>query len=162
MYSVERRIGIDMGHRVPFHKSKCSNIHGHRYTVLAVAEAPETVSYGGEASEAGMLVDFGDLKQVMMEQIHDPFDHKLVLWEEDPLLVEMNLNPSILEWWEGNGQIIRSIPVIPTAEELARYWFGRVRDALRSFPHATGLRLQQIDVYETPNNKASYSPHFSS
>ena len=28
---VTKVIEIDMGHRVPNHKSKCKNLHGHRY-----------------------------------------------------------------------------------------------------------------------------------
>ena len=37
---LTRRIGIDMGHRVPDHGSKCRNPHGHRYEILATCEGP--------------------------------------------------------------------------------------------------------------------------
>jgi len=35
---VEKEIGIDYGHRVPNHESKCFSPHGHRGRVIAVIE----------------------------------------------------------------------------------------------------------------------------
>ena len=34
-FIVRRQIGIDAGHRVMTHGSKCRNMHGHRYTIEA-------------------------------------------------------------------------------------------------------------------------------
>ena len=70
---ITKEIGIDMGHRVPNHKSKCRNPHGHRYTLEVTITAPLIDTDG--ASDEGMIFDFGDIKKHMMEKIHDVLDH---------------------------------------------------------------------------------------
>lgn len=155
MYSITRKIEIDAGHRIPFHDSKCRRLHGHRYVIEATAEARQTVSYGDgeEESSAGMLVDFGDLKRVLMSEIDSRFDHRTMVWEDDPL-------------WGYLGDVAEKeaagfvyVPCIPTAEELARYWFGLVDAKLRGLFHqrmAEGLKLVALTVWETPNCWATY------
>lgn len=36
-----------------------------------------------------MLVDFGDLKSALMQAIHEPYDHRMMLWDQDDVLVPM-------------------------------------------------------------------------
>ena len=163
MFIIRRRIEIDMGHRVPFHRSQCSRLHGHRYVIEASAAAEKTIEYDefDQRSSAGMLVDFGDLKKAMMSAIHDNFDHRFVFWDEDPMLPGL-INLFLTDpFWKQNSWTslgIMSVPVIPTAEELARYWAQRVSDDLFDLDtdKATGLKLVGLTVHETPNNVAKW------
>ncbi len=172
MFTVSRSIDIDAGHRVPFHASKCRHLHGHRWKVIAIAEAEETVDSAEGAADSGMVVDFGVLKQVLMEEINDVFDHRFLLWQEDPLaeiLLRAGTAESIppaafLESEEVTGpnlarqdleESIVVVPVIPTAEELARYWAGLVAPRLRELS-GDRVSLKRLDVWETPNSCASY------
>jgi 6-pyruvoyltetrahydropterin/6-carboxytetrahydropterin synthase len=166
VYTVTREIGIDAGHRVPFHESQCRNLHGHRYQILATAGAYNTVQYETESSSAGMLVDFSDLKRIMMKEVHDRFDHSLILWENDRIVSEyVNADEdTLIDILDLDyGFKVELVPVIPTAEELARYWFQLIKQGLKEVKgdKPTGLRLKEVEVFETPNNKASYSPHYS-
>ena len=80
-HRITREIGIDAGHRVPDHGSKCRNIHGHRYRVLATCEGP--LARVGE--QTGMVLDFGFLKEEMMTQIDAPCDHGMIMAASDTL-----------------------------------------------------------------------------
>lgn len=156
MYVIEKCVEIDCGHRVTTHGSKCRNLHGHRYKVIAEVEADTVVPDSAGQSDSGMVMDFGDLKQVLMDEVHDPFDHKLILWRSDPLLVlrEEGTLRSILEAC-GIGEGLVTTHCIPTAENLAELWFYRVQDAL----DAIGFRgtLVSIKVWETPNSLATFT-----
>jgi|19_taG_2_1085344.scaffolds.fasta_scaffold16267_3 6-pyruvoyltetrahydropterin/6-carboxytetrahydropterin synthase len=140
-YTITRRIEIDAGHRVTYHDSKCRNLHGHRYVI----EASVTGELHTSGSEEGMTMDFSFLKEEMTKHIHDVVDHAFMVWEKDPLermLIETMTN-------------IVSLPFVPTAENLAGYWFNELKPAiaLRTDGHA---ELSQIKVWETPNCAAVY------
>ena len=70
---IRRWIETDTGHRVPNHKSKCRNIHGHRYRWEVELEGTTVTDKG--TSDEGMLMDFSDVKSILMEYIHDVVDH---------------------------------------------------------------------------------------
>lgn len=84
---IHREIGIDTGHRVPDHGSKCRNPHGHRYRVIATCEGPVVNEAGNE--EDGMVVDFGNIKKYMMDTIDAVFDHGFVVSKADRAMMEM-------------------------------------------------------------------------
>ena len=163
LFSITREIGIDAGHRVTYHGSKCRNIHGHRYTVFATVRG--TLATTGE--EEGMVQDFAFLKHVMMAEIDEPCDHGLILWAEDPLLRTMNSLQhtqediaTILEslsWvessWEGGKLYI--LDSVPTAENLARHWYERMAPRIAEETNGRG-QLASVLVYETPNCSAEY------
>jgi 6-pyruvoyltetrahydropterin/6-carboxytetrahydropterin synthase len=142
-YRITREIGIDAGHRVPQHGSKCRSLHGHRYTIQATCEGP--LAQAGE--ETGMVLDFGFLKDEMMGEIDEPCDHALILWNQDPLI-------GILTGQEGCTKLYQ-VAFSPTAENLARHWFERLapRVAARTGGRAT---LTNLRVLETPNCWADY------
>jgi len=159
---ITREIGIDMGHRVTYHGSKCRNLHGHRYTIHATCSGPLYAS--GE--QEGMVLDFGFLKEEMMNEIDTPCDHGMCLWIEDPLLRTF-LNEKDLEgakyevkmagYYSTTLNIGKAylVPFVPTAENLAKHWFERLAPKIlqRTDNQAT---LEFVKVWETPNCSASY------
>lgn len=138
-FVITRKIEIDAGHRVPDHRSKCKNIHGHRYVIEAVCEGGLFES--GE--QRGMVLDFGFLKQLMVEHIDEPCDHGLILAKDDPLRA-MRLEGKFY-WIDGP----------PTAENLARHWFERLRNPVKA-QSQENARLVKMRVWETPNCFAEY------
>src|SRR4051812_9687285 len=81
-HTATREIGIDMGHRVTNHGSKCRNVHGHRYTI----EATITGDLIPDGASEGMVMDFSFLKEEMMREIDEYCDHALCLWVKDPIV----------------------------------------------------------------------------
>lgn len=158
---ITREIGIDAGHRVTYHGSKCRNIHGHRYTIHATCAGP----LFDEGEQQGMVLDFGFLKEEMMDVIDRPCDHGMIMWEDDPLVDTfagtsvvrlMNANMGALAV-EHQGTIGKMyiVPFVPTAENLARHWYQLLAD--RVVERSEGkARLVEVKVWETPNCSASY------
>ncbi len=140
---ITREIGIDAGHRVTYHGSKCRNLHGHRYTIQATCAGPLAL----EGAEEGMIIDFGFLKEEMMAEIDAPCDHGLILWQKDPILSIFSVDM---------GLKIYILPVVPTAENLARHWFERLAPRVRERTQGRAT-LKRIRVLETPNCWADYS-----
>lgn len=159
MFLIRKTIELDAGHRVPYHASKCRRLHGHRYVVTAIVAAPELVPAATQRPDAEMVMDFGVIKQALQEVVHDPFDHKLILWAQDPLGQTpdflMALENAGLEAADGSSGVMW-IPCIPTAEALAQFWgealARRLEEMQASNGHlgAAGLRLAACEVKETP------------
>ena len=172
MYLITRSIEIDMGHRIPTHGSKCASLHGHRYKIIAGAYSERLVSNG---VETGMVMDFGRLKQAMMENIHDVFDHAFAWHIHDPALDKMHIESMLSVTLKmlrdprsSLGNISHIAPIvnpdalpgppqrmvfmrnIPTAENLASAWFGALAYRVPT--------LKYVEVHETPNCMARYEP----
>ncbi len=102
---VERYHDISMGHRVVGHENKCRHLHGHNYRIHFVCTAPTL-------DELGRIIDFGVIKELLCNWLEDNWDHKMMIWSEDPLLQDLQkLVPEDL--------IV--VPFNPTAEEIAKY-----------------------------------------
>lgn len=170
-HTITREIGIDAGHRVTHHGSKCRNLHGHRYTIQATCTGPLFTS--GE--QEGMVLDFGFLKEEMMEHIDRPCDHGMVLWIDDPWVPdlmhstdeqEQEIRRRIesvgfcaieLECERNTGGKFYLVPFVPTAENLAKHWYERLAPRVQA--RTDGLAtLARVQVWETPNCSATYQP----
>lgn len=161
-FEITRRIEIDAGHRIPDHGSKCRNVHGHRYVIEATCKG--ALAPAGE--QRGMVLDFGFLKDEMVKAIDAPCDHGMILAADDPLLpafmpgefksevATAMAEHGFLQCFGPMGKLY-VIPDVPTAECLARHWFGRLKQQVweRSEKQAT---LMRITVWETPNCSAVY------
>jgi len=156
---ITREIGIDAGHRVTYHGSKCRNIHGHRYTIQATCAGP----LFDQGEQEGMVLDFGFLKEEMMDVIDGACDHGFIMWNKDPLLgTFLNMDPATLTHETEAHRITETavgkmyvVPFVPTAENLARHWFDLL--AKRVNERTDGqARMYQITVWETPNCSAQY------
>ena len=159
---ITREIGIDMGHRVTYHGSKCRNLHGHRYRIEVTLQG--RLKTDGE--EEGMVMDFGFLKNLMMEEIDRPCDHGTCLWIADPELCRA-LGPSlraISAMVQENGQAetmwqwgkLYVVPFVPTVENLAAHWFKRLHVGVLEHIGNNGGSLYSVKVWETPNCSAVY------
>lgn len=141
---VTKQIEIDMGHRVPNHKSKCRNIHGHRYKIELGCD-DKVISDKGSSSE-GMVIDFSDMKEVLMNIIDAQFDHGFVMYEHDDFAEIFS------DLKNQQSQKITLVPFIPTAENLSKYWYELMKPALET----RGVKIKYVKVWETPTSTALY------
>ncbi len=137
MYKLKTKASFDSAHFLKDYDGKCSNIHGHRWTV-EIEVGAETLE--SDTQNRGMVVDFSNLKKDLKE-IADYFDHSLIMETgslkqatEDALLAE-------------NLRIVK-MDFRPTAENFAKYIYDEMT--------GRGYRVIEACVYETPNNVASY------
>ena len=137
MYKLKTKASFDSAHFLKDYEGKCSNIHGHRWTV-EIEVGAETLEH--DTQNRGMVVDFSNLKKDLRE-IADYFDHSLIMETgslrqatEDALLAE-------------NLRIVK-VDFRPTAENFAKYIYDEMT--------SRGYKVIEASVYETPNNVASY------
>jgi len=150
---VTKTFGFDAGHRVPNHKSKCRNLHGHRYECEVTLEGDVLPDMG--QSDAGMVLDFGDIKAIAMEYVHDVLDHAFIVYEHDRL-VRRSLEDidAALRIAGGKDDAHRTVvvPFVPTAENLARWIFDKLDRQYSGI--YDGLKLYKVRLFETPNSWA--------
>ncbi len=113
---------FDSAHRIYRTESKCRFLHGHTYKVVAIIE--------GELNEWGMVVDFGILK----EKIIDLLDHKVILEKNDPLIPLLK---------KSNEKIV-ALSQPPTAENISRLISKIILELPEKIDRVT------VEVYETP------------
>ncbi len=133
-----------MSHRVPNHNSKCKNLHGHRYKIEVGVDDKKILDAG--ASDEGMVIDFSDLKAIMMEEIDAVYDHSHTMYEMDKYL-------SCLKPLINDGLKVNVVSFIPTAENLAQWWFVLVEKRLKE----RKIQIKHVKVWETPSSTATYA-----
>jgi 6-pyruvoyltetrahydropterin/6-carboxytetrahydropterin synthase len=111
---------FDSAHRIYQHTAKCRFLHGHTYKVKVRAE--------GELDKWGMVVDFGDLKKLIIELL----DHKIILYKNDPILKQLK---------EAKQRVI-AIDRNPTAENIAKLIASRL---MQNFT----VNSVEVEIFET-------------
>ncbi len=124
MFEVTVEAGFSSGHYLRNYRGKCENPHGHNYKVFVTL-------VGSELDEAGMLLDFKLLKQVMRPTV-EYLDHKMIN-DLEPFVSEIN----------------------PSAENLARYFYQQTSAQLREMTGGR-VRVKDCTLYETDTSFARY------
>lgn len=140
---ITRRLEFDAGHRIPNHKSQCRHLHGHRYAI-EITLSGEIVAAAG-ASDEGMVMDFGDVKEVAKRVVVDAWDHAFLVYSGDKTVADF------LRTLPDHKTVV--LDVVPTAENLALAAFRLLDPAYRDV-YGNALRLERVRLYETPNNWA--------
>lgn len=137
MYTIVAKKHFDSAHFLKGYNGPCANMHGHRWVVEAEAAVISLIEAG---EKRAMVMDFGDLKKAL-ELLVKPLDHQLI-YEEG------SLSQSFLLALAAEGFSAVSIPVRPTAEALAKWFFECLEVNIPT--------ISKVTVYETPDNAASY------
>jgi 6-pyruvoyltetrahydropterin/6-carboxytetrahydropterin synthase len=123
MFEVTVEAGFSSGHYLRNYRGKCENPHGHNYKVFVTLA-------GEELDEAGLLLDFKLLKQVM-RPIVDYLDHQMI----NDLKPFDEINPS--------------------AENLAKYFFDNTAVQLDEMTKGR-VKVKDCTLYETDTSFARY------
>jgi 6-pyruvoyltetrahydropterin/6-carboxytetrahydropterin synthase len=140
---ITRRLEFDAGHRIPNHNSQCRHLHGHRYAI-EITLSGQIIDTEG-VSEQGMVMDFSEVKTIAQEAVVNQWDHAFLVYRGDSAVVDF------LATLPGHKTV--ALDVVPTAENLAAIAF-RMLDAAYIDRFANQLLLEQVRLYETPNNWA--------
>lgn len=137
MYYLKAEQSFDSAHFLKNYEGKCSNLHGHRWRVIAEIAGMELSS---EKQTEGMLMDFGEIKEEL-KKLCDEMDHCLI-YEKD------SLKPSTIRALKEEEFRLVEVSFRPTAENFACYFFKRLKEK--------GMPVHRVEVYETPTNCAVY------
>lgn len=137
MYLLTTEQTFDAAHFLKGHLGACSNIHGHRWRVIARISAPELEDAG---SSRAMIMDFGDFKSILKDLV-DRYDHTLI-YEKG------SLRPVTIEVLKEEGFQLTEVSFRPTSECFARHFYEEFR--------ARKLPVYEVTVYETPTNCSTY------
>jgi 6-pyruvoyltetrahydropterin/6-carboxytetrahydropterin synthase len=79
---ITKEFKFEMAHALKGYDGLCKNIHGHSYE-LKVTVSGYPIAEDNHP-KLGMVMDFGDLKKIVNQEIVNQFDHALVLSEKMP------------------------------------------------------------------------------
>jgi 6-pyruvoyltetrahydropterin/6-carboxytetrahydropterin synthase len=136
-WQAERYHDISVGHRVYNHESKCAHLHGHNYRIHFHCKAEQL-------DNIGRVIDFSEIKYRLCMWLEDNWDHKMLIWNQDP-------------WYLFLAELDRTVvpvPFNPTAENMAEHLVKVVGPAQLQ---GTGIKLVFCRVEETRKCSASYS-----
>jgi 6-pyruvoyltetrahydropterin/6-carboxytetrahydropterin synthase len=124
MFEVTVEQTFAAAHALRNYKGGCENVHGHNFKV-------QVVLAGDCLDDAGMLVDFIDVKN-LMGSVMARLDHQ-------------NLN-EVAPFDEKN----------PSAENIAEYFYSQMTGGLVNTP--VPVRILEVKVWETDIQSATYRP----
>ena len=143
---VERnKLKFAAAHMATF-EGQCEPLHGHNYAV--------TIEVAGTLTEDSWVIDFAALKSAG-KAICDELDHKFLLQRDSRLL---EIDEGMSNWkvrFRERGFVFPKSDVLPlpldntTAERLAEWFAGRLRDDLRA-RGATNLSSLTVGMEEAP------------
>jgi len=122
LFELTVEMPFSAAHRICGHSGPCANLHGHNYRALI------TVA-GDRLNELGMLIDFGELKQMCAEVIA-PLDHSYL------------------------NEIAAFAQANPTAEAIAQHVYREL--AQRLSDGAAGITVSRVTVFESERSSASF------
>jgi 6-pyruvoyltetrahydropterin/6-carboxytetrahydropterin synthase len=147
--TASREHTICTGHRVVGQGGKCESLHGHNYTITFTARGVQDAT-----DRVGRVVDFSVLKSQLCEWLEENWDHKTLIWDQDPWLDESS---HLSQHWANHDEMgIILVPFNPTAENMAQYLLSTVAPSTilrRTF----GVEIISVKVQETLKCSAEVS-----
>lgn len=136
--TASRYHDISCGHRVYGHEGKCRFLHGHNYRIHfdVIADDLDAV---------GRVIDFSVIKTHLCDWLEQRWDHRFLIWQEDPLsryLLDIDKEVVL-------------VPFNPTAENMAAFLLMLGHTLLPN----NLVRLRRVRVEETRKCSAEAEWH---
>lgn len=131
MHKITKVIDFCYGHRLLDYEGKCRYLHGHNGRLEVDVEAEEL-------DEMGMVMDFGEVRDVIKGWIDSNLDHRMLLCRRDPIVTLL----------ADVGEPLYLMDENPTAENIARLVFQQAREK--------GISVSEVRLWETPASCAAY------
>lgn len=135
---ISKEYRWEMGHRLPFHKGLCRNIHGHSYRM--------SVEITGSLNKYGMVIDFFDLNKIVKPVI-EKYDHAFLCWEGDKkvkdFLIKNKMKKVLVKYHS-------------TVENICSDFLDKISGKLLEIKDHKFDELT-VKIYESPNSYAEKS-----
>ena len=134
---ITKQFSFETGHALYGYDGKCKNVHGHSYKLsVTVIGTPiddvNNVKYG-------MVIDFGDLKKIVKEQIVDVFDHATVFNKNTP-------HVELAHELKTRGHHVILVDYQPTSENMVIDFSTKIKNRLPNTIQLFSLKLQETET----------------
>jgi len=138
---LTKEFNFEMAHALWNYDGLCKNIHGHSYklfvTVMGEPIADE------KSPKLGMVIDFGELKSIVKNEVVDKYDHCVVFNHKAPIKELLNI-PQMFERHE-------FLNYQPTCENIVVDYAQKIKNKLPE-----GVQLFSLKLYETATSYAEW------
>lgn len=131
---LTKKFYFETGHALYGYDGKCRNVHGHSYQ-LDVTVIGEPISETSNV-KYGMVIDFGDLKRIVKEEIVDVFDHATVFNKNTP-------HVELAAELEKRGHRVMLVDYQPTSEMMLQDFATRIKPLLPESISLHAMKLQE-------------------
>jgi len=138
---ITKTFRFEMAHALKGYDGLCKNIHGHTYELkVTIAGKPITDE---QSPKLGMVMDFGDLKKIVKEEIVNHYDHALVLYDKMPA--------SLIAELQNNFERVILKNYNPTSELMLLDFVGKIKARLPE-----NVSLKHMFLRETTTSYAEW------
>jgi len=138
---VTREFSFEMAHVLGNYDGPCRNVHGHSYRLFVTLTG---VPVNDPANpKNGMVIDFTDLKNIVLTSIVNQFDHSVVLCRDFD-----TEKRTMMENTFGNTVIV---DYQPTCENLVADFAQRLSELMPA-----GVKLHSLKLHETAKSFAEW------
>lgn len=134
---ITKQFTFETGHALYGYDGKCRNVHGHSYK-LSVTVIGQPIKDSNHVKH-GMVIDFGDLKKIVKEEIVDVFDHATVFNKNTP-------HVELAKELENRGHNVLLVDYQPTSEMMIADFAEKISNRLPENIKLHSLRLRETDT----------------
>ena len=131
---ITKQFSFETGHALYGYDGKCKNVHGHSYR-LDVTVIGTPISDNTNV-KFGMVIDFGDLKKIVKDEIVDVFDHATVFNKNTP-------HVELARELESRGHNVLLVDYQPTSEMMVIDFAEKIKKRLPDNIQLHSLKLQE-------------------
>ena len=131
---ITKQFSFETGHALYGYDGKCKNVHGHSYR-LDVTVIGKPISDNSNV-KFGMVIDFGDLKKIVKEEIVDVFDHATVFNKNTP-------HVELAKELESRDHNVLLVDYQPTSEMMVIDFAEKIKTRLPKNIKLYSLKLQE-------------------
>ena len=133
---ITKQFSFETGHALYGYDGKCKNVHGHSYK-LSVTVSGKPIEDNNNV-KFGMVIDFGDLKKIVNEEIVDIFDHATVFNKNTP---HVDLAKELID----RGHHVLLVNYQPTSEMMVIDFAEKIKNRLPKNIKLHAIKLQETD-----------------
>ena len=134
---ITKQFSFETGHALYGYDGKCKNVHGHSYK-LAVTVIGDPITDETNV-KLGMVIDFGDLKKIVKQEIVDKFDHATVFNRNTP-------HVELAEELQKRAHNVILVDYQPTSENMIQDFAAKIQKRLPEHIKLFSLRLQETET----------------
>lgn len=139
---ITKKFSFETGHALYGYDGKCRNVHGHSYK-LSVTVIGNPISDSSHV-KFGMVIDFGDLKKIVKEEIVNVFDHATVFNKNTP-------HVDLAKELSDRGHNVLLVNYQPTSEMMVIDFADKIQKRL-----PTSIALHSLKLHETATSYAQW------